>query len=107
VLGISPPTPPPGPPTRMLRLTLRGGVFPVTEQPYEIRIGDQTLDSLEIIEGGTAATGLLQRMPREGEPIALHVMSLDDVGQTGRRRGRDLRPRQARRRHCVTGRGAG
>jgi hypothetical protein len=75
-IGLTPPTPPPGPPTRMLRITLQGDQFPVSEQLYDIRIGDQKLNSLAITGGGTSATGYLQRMPREGEAIAFHVEPL-------------------------------
>lgn len=80
-LGIDPPTPPPGPPTRMLRITLEGGGFPVTERRFDIRIGDQVLDGVEILGHGAAARGFLQRPPREGEEIALRV---DTPGQDER-----------------------
>jgi hypothetical protein len=60
----------------MLRITLQGDQFPVSERLYDIRIGDQKLNSLAITGGGTSATGYLQRMPREGEPIAFHVEPL-------------------------------
>jgi len=75
VLGAAPVSPPPGPPTRMLRITIEGASFPLGETPFEVRIGDQVLQSLAITGPGTGATGLLQRPPREGEEIALHVHS--------------------------------
>lgn len=73
VLGASPPTPPPGPPTRMLQITVEGTRFPITETPYEVHVGDQVLQSLAITGPGTGARGLLQRRPREGEQVAIHV----------------------------------
>jgi hypothetical protein len=69
-LGIDPPSPLPGPPTRMLQITLSGSLFPITERTYDIAIGDQVVGALAIDGPGTSATGVLQRMPREGEPIA-------------------------------------
>lgn len=83
VLGIEPPSPPPGPPTRMLQITLTGDLFPVTERAYDIAIGDQVLDALAIDGPGTSATGLLQRMPREGEQIAFRVAPVGDEEPTG------------------------
>jgi len=80
-LGIDPPTPPPGPPTRMLRITLEGDGFPVAERRFDIRIGDQLLAGVEILGHGTGARGFLQRPPRAGEEIALHV---DTPGQAER-----------------------
>jgi hypothetical protein len=74
VLGASPPTPPPGPPTRLLRIiTVEGSRFPITETPFEVRIGDQVLQSLAIIGPGTGARGMLQHRPQEGDEIAIHV----------------------------------
>jgi hypothetical protein len=70
VLGAVPRTPPPGPPTRMLMITIEGE-FPVGETPYQVRIGDQVLGSLAIVGAGTGARGLLQRRPRAGEEVAL------------------------------------
>ena len=72
VLSGSPPSPP-GPPTRMLQITIEGDVFPITQEPYEVRIGDQVVRSLSIHGTGAAASGLLQRRPSEGDQIAIHV----------------------------------
>jgi hypothetical protein len=81
-LGIDPPSPPPGPPTRMLQITLTGDLFPITERSYDIAIGDQVVGALAINGPGTSATGLLQRMPRAGEPIAFRIAPTVDQDPT-------------------------
>lgn len=77
VLGVSPSAPPPGPPTRMLRITIEGSRFPILDTPFEVRIGDQVLQSLAVTGPGTGLRGLLQRRPQEGDEVAIHVPSAE------------------------------
>lgn len=73
VLGIIAPTPPSGEPRRMLRVTLKGEGFPTTEIQFGISIGNQKLTALKIFGDGKKASGLIETMPSEGEPIAFHM----------------------------------
>lgn len=72
-IGLTPPTPSAGTAGTRLRIILEGDLFPLGERPFEIRIGDQRVTAMAITGGGTSATGFLDRMPQEGEPIAFHV----------------------------------
>ncbi len=83
VLGLAPPTPPSGPPRRMLRITLEGDFFPEGEQPYEITIGDQRLAALAVGPGGQQASGLIERAPAAGEQIALVFPTQPLTGESG------------------------
>lgn len=73
VLGLVEPKPPSGEPRKMLRVTLEGEGFPIMEVPFGISIGNQTLTALEILAGGKQAAGLIEALPNEGDPIAVHT----------------------------------
>lgn len=72
-LGLAPRTPPPGPPRRMIRITLEADAFPLTNEPYDIFIGSQKLEALAVEPGGRRASAFIAQVPSQGEPIALHL----------------------------------
>lgn len=76
-LQLSPPTPPPGPPRRMIRITIEADEFPMTNMPYDIFIGSQKLQALAVEPGGNRASALITQLPAQGEPIAFHM---PDIG---------------------------
>jgi hypothetical protein len=84
VLGITPPTPPPGPPRRILKIIIEGDEFPMSELPFSITIGDQTLRGLSVTNGGKQATAYIEQTPQQGEQIALHFpfIPTEEEGRT-------------------------
>jgi hypothetical protein len=80
-LGISPPTPPPGPPRKMFQITIEADMFPHTNTPYNISIGNQKLLALATTPGGFRATALLERVPSAGEEIAFHFPAIEEGGE--------------------------
>lgn len=80
-LGINPPTPPPGPPKKMFKITMEADMFPHTNRPYNISIGNQRLVALATTPGGFRATGLLEQMPSAGEEIAFHFSAVEEGGE--------------------------
>lgn len=80
-LRLAPPTPPPGPPRRMIRITLEADVFPLTNEPYDIFIGNQKLQALAVAPGGRRASALIEQVPAQGEQIAFHMPGEGAEGQ--------------------------
>jgi hypothetical protein len=74
VLGLAAPAPPEGEPRRRLAITLDGSGFAMTAIPFEISIGDRRIESLRILGDGTQATGLIDGVPSDGDPIAIHTV---------------------------------
>lgn len=73
VLRIVEPVPPSGEPRRMLRITLEGEGFPMTETPFEISMGNQKFGALEIFADGKRVSGLIETVPKEGDLIVFHT----------------------------------
>lgn len=80
-LGLAAPALPPGPPRKMLKITLEADEFPMLELPLALSIGEQAVTNLAISGGGTRMSGLVAAMPHQGDRIVLHLPSLaDDEG---------------------------
>ena len=75
-LGLAAPALPPGPPRKMLKITLEADEFPTLELPLSLSVGDQTVTNLAISGGGTRMSGLIEAMPRQGDRIVLHFPAL-------------------------------
>ena len=58
---------------RMIRITLRGNGFPMSEIPFEISIGTQKLDALEFLGPGAGVAGLIETVPNEGDQIVFYT----------------------------------
>ena len=78
VLGLAAPTLPPGPPRKMLKITLEADEFPMLELPLALSVGGQAVTNLAISGGGTRMSGLIDTMPHQGDRIVLHLPSLAD-----------------------------
>jgi hypothetical protein len=75
-LGLAAPALPPGPPRKMLKITLEADEFPMMELPLALSVGSQVVTNLAISGGGTRMSGLIETMPQQGERIVLHLPSL-------------------------------
>lgn len=82
VLGLAEPTLPPGPPRKMLKITLEADEFPMIEAPFSVSIGAQRVTNLMVFGGGTRLSGLVETMPSQGERIVVHLPSLADESGT-------------------------
>ena len=82
VLGLAEPSLPPGPPRRMLKITLEADEFPMIEIPFSVSIGGQKVTNLMLSGDGTRLSGLVETMPNQGEQIVFHLPSLADESGT-------------------------
>jgi hypothetical protein len=82
-LKLAQPSPTPGTPRRMIRITIDADTFPMTNMPYDIFIGNQKLQALAVEPGGNRASALIAELPAHGEPIAFHMPNTGGAtGQT-------------------------
>lgn len=78
VMGIVEPNPPVGEPRKVLEITLEGDGLEMSGTPFDISIGDQVLDCLKVFGGGARVSGLIERVPNEGDQIVIHTGMEED-----------------------------
>lgn len=80
VMGVTAPTPPPGPPRTVIKVIIDVDDFPINEMPFQIFVGDQSLKALAVSGTGKEISGIAEETPHQGDRIVLHfpVLTSDE-----------------------------
>lgn len=80
-MGVDPPSLPPGPPRKVIKITLDADDFSENlEIPFSIVVGSQTLTNISVWGGGKRISGVVSEMPREGDAIVMNFPTVEEEG---------------------------